>query len=106
MATLKLNLKPRERFAEKTASEFRQSKTPEMERVEGIIVWFRNDFGFVHRSGFDNDYFAHKNEFESGYIPKPNDRVNFLPVGLKKLVATQILRSKNEAPRFSSEDFL
>ena len=104
MATLKLSLKPRERFAENTVSEFRQSKI--QTRVEGIIVWFRNDFGFVHRLGFDNDYFAHKNEFESGYIPKPNDRVNFLPVGRKKLVATQILRSKNEAPKFSSEDFL
>jgi len=105
MATLKLSLKPRERFAENTVSEFRQSKT-EMERVEGIIVWFRNDFGFVHRSGFDNDYFAHKNEFESGYIPKPNDRVNFFTPTGRKLVATQISRSKNEAPKFSSEDFL
>ncbi len=87
-----------------------KAKVPPLgDLVSGIVVWFRDEFGFLRSDGgqSDKDYFAHKNELENGYIPKPNDRVTFYAVTEgRKLVAKQISQSNIETVPVKSSDLI
>lgn len=94
-----------------TALRVNPKPQPLGELVPGVVVWFHNNFGFLRRVGGgdgDRDYFAHKNEFEIGYLPKANDRVMFYAVvESRKFVAKQISQRKIESvPVISSDSFL